>query len=239
MLRKSYNFQYAFFMVFVLINLVFSHLITTPVVSAEKSLGLEAIARTLESDEGQLRFIARIIFNRERSETFLATKMCTHGSTICEFWKNNRWQSMEAPARQALKKQIDEMKGSELPRDLNKDDIVSILKRPAFSMLSPDALHSYKELGNQAIEEGTITVDLSPVRQRYGIKVLFRGPHPVGTILEKALEESAGDIAERPTHTLMITFDIQDIVEKMARHEDWNHDADGTVTTLCPSVDES
>jgi hypothetical protein len=167
MLKKLYKFQCVFFIVSLLINsLVFISLTATSAVSsvkaAEEPISLAETARILESNEEQLRFIARTIFNRERSDTFLATKMCTHGSIICEFWKNHRWQSMETAARQALKKQIDEMMGSDLPRDLNKDDIVSILKRPAFSMLSPDALHSYKELGNQAIAEGAITVDLSP-----------------------------------------------------------------------------
>ncbi len=235
--------RFLFFAFIIFIFLPLTPILASEPAAAKKQPSLEEAVAVLESDEDHLRHIAKTIFNRKASSTFLATKTCTHGSEICTLWQHHRWKSMGAEERRVLKQQIEQMRGAKLPDDLSTDDVVSILRRSRFSEFAAEASPHYMTLGNQAIKEGSIAIDCTPDTRRCGIKVLFKFPRPIGRTLILQEPEGAADsggapsFTSMPTSTLMVTFDIQDIVEKMVRKEKFDPANDGRVTTLCPTED--
>lgn len=184
--------------------------------SASGNLGV------VQMDEHVLRNIAMSIFSREADIIDIKTKMCNHGNQMFQAWSLNKsWSELDEQTRNSLK-------------NITKpNEIKSILKRNRFALINQDII-SFPEQFADMISSGNIKLDISPDRGTYGIRITqdFQ-PRVLGTIYNR--DQSTGVINHMPSTKLYISFDIQDIVEKMKRfgENSWNPRLDGRITTIC------
>jgi len=177
----------------------------------------------IEVDENFLRKVALSIFSREQQIENLKNKICTHhGQEIFDVWRlNATWGSLSEENKTNLKKKI------------KVNDIKSILKRPRYALLDVSVIKNPEQFEN-ILQDGHIILDKSPDRNTYGIKVTKTFPQQMlGKIYIK--DKTTGELNESPSSTLFITFDIQDIADKINKGgiNSWDPQIDGRITTMC------
>lgn len=176
----------------------------------------------VEINEAFLRQVAITIFKRQQQMEDIKEKMCTHGPQMLEAWKLNKtWGDLDPLTKESLQKIIP------------TNEIKSILRRPRYALLNPEII-AHPEQFEEMIMTGHITLDKSPDRDTYGIKIRQDfSPKVLGIAYNK--DKLTGKIEEQLSTRLYITFDIQDIAEKILTHgiDGWNTKTDGRLTTIC------
>ncbi|MBW8308862.1 MAG: hypothetical protein K0M45_04400 [Candidatus Paracaedibacteraceae bacterium] len=139
-----------------------------------------------------------------------------------DVWRlNEAWSSLSEKNKTTLKQKI------------KVNDIKSILKRPRYALLDVSVIKNPEQF-EDILQDGHIILDRSPDRNTYGIKVTKTFPHQtLGKIYIK--DKGTGELKESPSSTLFVTFDIQDIAEKINKDgiDSWDPTIDGRITTMC------
>lgn len=201
----------------------------------------------VEVNEEFLRTVAIAIFKREQQMEDIKDKMCTHGQKMCDAWKlGQQWGQLDATIKEELKKTI------------KPNDIQSLLKRHDCALLDPNIIANPEQFLDMITKEH-IELSKTPDRQTYAIIVKKDfTPRILGTyytrevlkgedglpikdtwhkIIKKG-EDGLPIIKELKSTRLFISFDIQDIADKIIIHgiNSWNPNTDGRLTTIC--IDE-
>ena len=84
--------------------------------------------------------------------------------------------------------------------------------------------------------DGTIELDISKGNDKVGIKITKIFPD---VVIGNKIDREGADFRTTETHTLYVTFDVSDIINKIMEGgvDAWDKEKDGKITTLCPTLD--
>ena len=108
------------------------------------------------------------------------------------------------------------------------------MQRDHYYLLNTEIISNYLIYGKQAIENGSIILDISKGNGKYGIVVTMEFP---GIKVGEKITRAEPKYTRHPTHTLKITFDVDMIVKNMLANntKNWDEKKDGKISTLCPA----
>jgi hypothetical protein len=192
-------------------------------IKATENISIEEI----RGDTELLREIALKIIERPQAVQRMKEKMFKHGPEMFNAWKKTaKWGGLSEKEKEDLKKV--------LPRS----QIESLLKRKEFVLIDLHISSDPMNIVNEMIHNGTPIFDVSGQSQNiYGIKIQYDlSPRISGELYKRSdtEEELENPI---PLTKIYISFDINDIVQKMTTQgkNKWDIKKDGVVTTLTPT----
>ena len=183
---------------------------------------------SLNGDKVLLKEIASTIFSRQQDISYISDKICTHGPEIYKYWKKNKWQTLDTSQRTKIKQDLTSK------FNIDEDQGRRTLQRDHYYLLNTEIISNYLIYGKQAIENGSIILDISKGNGKYGIVVTMEFP---GIKVGEKITRAEPKYTRHPTHTLKITFDVDMIVKNMLANntKNWDEKKDGKISTLCPA----
>lgn len=222
-MKKMYLYIILFF-----INISF----LTPVVISNRETNRSPI---FQISEEQLRDIARTIAGRQQDLDRLRKKLTHHSSRTYNIWKTyHRLGDLPQDLSRKYKKQL--VDWGVVNENVAKNVLRSGRGSRGFAYFTYSVEQNFQHYLMLAIENGQVTQDKNTNKRSRGIRITHVTNAPIGFEGYKTQDPKTGKMSSKeiPVSRYYVSFDIEDILSKLERGQNYDKKRDGRLTTMTP-----